>query len=127
MNRRFRASELSLHDVAGNLAPWLPHVETSPGVSSQTVIPPAVPPGVSSSSDRDSHSTRPGSRKEERDSVASGGTDLQRAQAVDALHSYIVAATGYDHGRALTILNRVITTLDNQLAASPRAEQDQRR
>lgn len=46
---------------------------------------------------------------------------------VDALHSYIVAACGYDHGRALTILNRVLTTLDNQLAPVGRAEQDRSR
>lgn len=133
MNRRFRASELSVHDVAQSIAPWRPHVDTT---SPQGVVPPRAstggepvggapandPTGSTTSADRDSQPTRPELAKGRKDSVASGGTEFQRelkkTQAVDALHTYIVASSGYDHRRAATILARVWTTLENQLGAA---------
>lgn len=88
MNRRFRAAELSIHDVAQNLAPWRGHVDTtSPRGRSSSLVPPR------------------------------GGTlvEEQRRIALEKLHSYIWAACEYDHHRARSVFNRVVTTLDGQL------------
>lgn len=139
MNRRFRASELSLHDVAESIAPWNPHVETSPGAPSKAELPPSAAPGVSSSG-RDSRWTRPevtsgGSFKPDLKVVEKtpfeetdlpGGADL-RAQALDGLHTYVVARCGYDHALAMPIFNRIVAALDTNLDQRVRAEQDPRR
>jgi hypothetical protein len=89
VNRRFRAGELGLAEVERNLAPYRPHVETSPGGAS---LP--VPPGEKPSAD----------------------LDTLRRDALEALHNYVVAATGHNLARSMTVFRRVLWTLDSHLA-----------
>lgn len=50
-------------------------------------------------------------------------TDILRRDALEALHTYICAATGYKLPRSMSVFKRVVTTLDNTLGDA-QAEQD---
>lgn len=121
MNRRFRASELSVHEVAERLAPWRGHVDTNPGAGS--TVSSAVAPG--STSAKGTAPTRPEIPCKGKAGLP-GGVDIElerkRAYAIDAIHTYIWAMCEYDHRRADLILSRVLTTLDNQLDPCGRAD-----
>lgn len=101
--------ELSSRDVVNSIAPWRPHVETSAGGSSPS----------SGSSAGNLVSGDVGAEP------ASPGASLQREanlqRAADALHSYIVEFTDYDHRRTELILARVLHVLHTQLDPSGQA------
>lgn len=117
MNRRFRAGELSLHEVAANVAPFRPHVEASPGVS-----PPSAS-GDKSSGELDARRNPPGGVTNHRTVVKGtpgkpGGTALEvrRRIAYEHLHTYISQAVGHDPNLLIPIFNRITTALEFQLA-----------
>lgn len=89
MNRRLRAGELGLAQVERNLAPYRPHVETSPGGDSSLRVPSGEKP--------------------------SADIDVLRRDALEAMHNYVIAATGFNLPRSMTVFRRVLWTLDAQL------------
>lgn len=72
------------------------------------------------SGDLSSSSHKGGGKTSFEEAGSSERTDVLRRDALEALHSYIVAASGYELPRSMVVFKRVVTTLDNQLRAQAR-------
>lgn len=147
MNRRFRAAELSLGEVAASIAPYRPHVSPQRAVppsaqmgDESVEVPPFASAGSPTSSDRDSRWTRPeatsggpsnpnhkgGGEDSVEETGLPGGADYYRRRALDALHTYVWNECGNDYRLATPIFNRVVSALEQNLGRKVRAEQGNR-
>jgi hypothetical protein len=132
MNRRFRANELSLNEVAANVAPFRPHVEASPGA-----LPPCPPSGVSGENHSGSEATgstrpvgvtKPKNGGEETPGKPGGYTPsalVAQTRMHDALHTYLTASLGYDHATVTPLFGRIAELIEHELQLARKGQADE--
>jgi hypothetical protein len=98
VNRRFRVNELSLNEVAANVAPFRPHVEASSGA--------ATPPVASGESYRPS-------------------ALVAQTRMHDALHTYLTASLGYDHATVTPLFGRIAELIEHELQLARKGQADE--